>query len=293
MVVGSVCVLHHRDRLIECLGDPLIVFSFGRSGTHMLVDLIRRNIPAFRALKWPLEPNHHVYGHLDDLIEDSPASARLAARLRRAPRPLLMTHRWPEVRAQADGALGRWLDRARLIHIVRHPKHAMTSSWPIECARAAAAGARLPDPEVYVRERARRWVHNLEALAATPHLQLRFEDVRRDPASTLREAAALTGEEPRRRSPVLLPPHESITDCRMSRVCRIDPPSTAVVARTAWKRAYPLVWTTTMTTALADAAGAAMAGLGYSAAAPRSSRLVAPAYPTATGQLITANRAVI
>lgn len=264
--------MNDHDRTFTTLGAPLILFSFGRSGTHMLIDLIRRQFPAFRALKWPGEPNHFVYGHLDELLLNGRGRGPLLRRLGRSRRPLLMTHRWPEIRrdSAADPALSQWLDRARLIHIVRHPQHAMNSAWPILRMRDAREGAAAQDPVAYARSGGRRWAANLAAMASAPHLFLRYEDVVADPASTVAAIAGWLGAAPVWRSPLLMPPHRSITDCRVSRAIRIDPPSTAVVTRAAWKRRYRLRWSIPMQAALMEEAGEAMATYGYALDEQRS-----------------------
>lgn len=232
----------------------------------MLIDLIRRQITVFASWKWPGEPNNRVFGHLDDLCADGLAADRLLRRLTRAQRPLLMTHRWAEVRGELQRTwpeAAAWLGQGQLIHIVRHPQHAINSSWPIESARALRLGLPRIDPRIYVQECASRWVENFRVISATPHLLLRYERVLAQPAAAINAVETLTEEQARWRAPLVARPHRSILQSRLARLFAIRPHSTAALPRQAWLRDHQLCWTADLRATLIKEAGEMMMSLGY------------------------------
>lgn len=52
---------------VDRLSAPLVVATHMRSGTHLTMDLVRRQFPAFRSWKLPGEANDMLYLALDVL----------------------------------------------------------------------------------------------------------------------------------------------------------------------------------------------------------------------------------
>ncbi len=249
------------------IGDPVIIFTCGRSGTHMTIDLIRRHFAGFASWKYPLEYNSAVYTWLDSLVQPG-ASLRSLGRLRRAARPILMTHFWPKMcehLARDQPVLAQWIiERGRVIHVVRNPRDAINSAWPIENHRARRIGRQFETREHYVRRVGRRWATDLEAMRhGSPHIQLRYEDIIRDPAWAIRRIGEWIGAVPLGREPILVRPYRSVTEARLARIFMTRPVSTAAIASRAVRAKYCFAWTPQLNAILLAAVGSELALLGY------------------------------
>ncbi len=75
------------------IGDPIIVHTFGRSGTHMIIDLLRRQFRECRTWKYPGEKSNMLHASLDDISHgDMESRTRTLARMKRSARPIFKTH---------------------------------------------------------------------------------------------------------------------------------------------------------------------------------------------------------
>jgi hypothetical protein len=262
------------------IGDPVIVFTFGRSGTHMIIDLIRRQFPDFCSWKYPFELNSAVFTSLDSLVRPGMSLGEMR-RLRRAARPILMTHSWSEMRDRLEAAhpaLAHWIaERSRVVHVVRDPKAAITSAWPIHNEHARRSGVVMASAQAYVGASAARWAADLEAMKHTPHLQLRYEDIRSHPAGAVKRLSEWIGSTPRWRTPIMARPHPSTAHARVARIFSIRPDSCAAVTARAVIRRYTLAWTPSLEAALRAHAGPELARLSYvDAVAQQSNVHLAP-----------------
>jgi hypothetical protein len=251
---------------LDGIGDPIIVFTFGRSGTHMTIDLIRRHFADFDSWKYPLELNSAVYTWLDRLVQPR-TTPRATRQMRRAARPILMTHNWPEMcdrLAVAQPNIAHWLtERGRVIHVVRDPKQAISSAWPIDNERARRAGVPMDSAHAYVSSSACRWARDIEAMLGTSHLRFRYEDIRRDPVQAVERLGEWVGASPRWRTPIMARPHASVSHARLARLLTFRPASSAAIASRAVQKRYRLEWTPGLEAILRAGAGPALSRLGY------------------------------
>ena len=71
--------------------NPIVVASHPRSGTHLVIDLLRRQFSDVGGHKWPLEPNDYLYVNLERFRgrdrKLSPEKAKTI--LNRAKRPVI------------------------------------------------------------------------------------------------------------------------------------------------------------------------------------------------------------
>lgn len=226
---------------------PVVVASHRRSGTHLSIDLLRRQFDACSILKWPGEPLHHLYLNLDAV--GAAGSAALSEEqalgiLRRARCPILKTHQLPSGiggaspagRAGGAACWAKWIrDRACLLYVCRDGRDVMCSYhlWRLGCEPGTPA-----DLAAFLREtpagvsRPRAWADHVRAWRAEPGVNLlRFEDVvgsTRQVVARLAELLALT---PRWRQPLCPRRVNSVWRGRLDRLCGGRPQSTALLGR--------------------------------------------------------------
>jgi len=183
----------------------VLVVSHERSGTHLLIDLLRRNIPVCRA-RPALGRNPHdwLYFSLDRLNTGHRRAVPTAfadAALARAPRPLLKSHALPgfagvrpDARAWLDDTLGRTTTlyvlrdgRAVMPSFHRH-RMAMDPGTPLEFSRFLRTPIKGRTPP-------RAWAAHVNAWTARAGVQVvRFEEMTGEPAAALGRLAAILGE---------------------------------------------------------------------------------------------------
>ena len=86
---------------------PIVVATHPRSGTHLTIDLLRKQFEACQGWLWFGETLHHLYLNLDRLIPGhSPGLSldRAQGLLQRASRPIIKTHSKPEFAKHEDAA---------------------------------------------------------------------------------------------------------------------------------------------------------------------------------------------
>lgn len=181
---------------------PLVVASHMRSGTHLTIDLLRRNLPSVSAR----------YLNLDRLMPDHGEPLGVAAFDRRLAGlegvPLLKTHApaQPGWFAAADAGARRarsLLDAARVVYVVRDGRDVLVSLFYYmrhysERVRAQSFAAFLRDRDDFFQacegfaelDRASAWARHVEGWLAEPRaVVVRYEDLLARREATLREAA--------------------------------------------------------------------------------------------------------
>lgn len=226
---------------------PVLVASHPRSGTHLVMDLMRRqflSLANWRLFGLPLD---HLYLNLERLGATERRFDRgLAARIVNRPRRALMkTHfeadfsiSWIEAESTAPEAPFRALaDAARVIYVVRHPMNVI-SSYQQFLSGIDPALAGLGTMEFLTAphwdgktDRLGWWIRHVTDWAARPGtLLVRYEDVVSHTGDMLNAMAGLLEEPVAGRKPLLPPKTTSIWRTRFDRMVRLSPESTAIVA---------------------------------------------------------------
>lgn len=115
------------------IGHPIIIASHRRSGTHLLMDLLRKQFPACRVRLRPGETLHHTYFNLDRLApgHNAPASPDDALRaLGRAQRTLIKTHGPPTLDHATEGnaeLVARIVQRSTILYTIRDVRAVLCS----------------------------------------------------------------------------------------------------------------------------------------------------------------------
>ena len=148
---------------------PLVVCSFGRSGTHLMIDIIRRQFAAFDAWKLPGERPSALYVSLDAVVRRGDARARLQQSMRRPQRPIVKCHDWPHALGHLEGDapdIASWLaDRASAIVILRDPAVAISRLWSASVSHLSIAPAVLDAQlDAFVVNQSTRWRDHVDAI---------------------------------------------------------------------------------------------------------------------------------
>jgi hypothetical protein len=224
------------DERFARIGRRLVVATHRRSGTHLTLDLLRRQLPECRARKRLGEGLDALYLNLDRLdLARRPLSEDAALELlRRAPRPLVKTHRLPEHRRAAEAGCGfraRLLADADVYAVVRDGRdvlcslHAYVRSYD---RRAPASLSEFLRQERDGVSRVAAWAREVRETLAEPGIRvLRYEEIVSEPRAVLERLARELGVQPLYAEPLLPRPLHSRWGSRLGRLAR-NPEATTV-----------------------------------------------------------------
>lgn len=271
------------EDLPEAIGSPLpagvrpvVVASHRRSGTHLMLDFLRRQFeaccPPFRL---GVNPHRYLYFVIDRFRPEHRSHVGVQACQRMmatAPMPALKTHSTPDfpgIIAEARPLCEAALREGVVLYCVRDVRAVLASLHAFERVTKETAARSLSDyirQDVGGRNRVRYWADHVQAwsnLSPAAHI-IRYEHMVGDPGSMLAHLAAWLGQEPRRREPLLPPKLRYRQQLWLARLTGI-PESTNVMGRKLGVR--PHDWRTAYTDAdlafLEEHAGDTMRTLGY------------------------------
>ena len=214
---------------LDAIARPAMVASHFRSGTHLLMDLIRRQFRPFRPSMRPFESIHATYLSLDRFDDNNhrpiePAGA--LELLRKATRSTLKTHALPSfdrVRAEVRPFHAALVERSTALYAVRDGRdvlcsmHAWMRSFRDEPEADFEAFCFDPLPHSGV-SRAREWNDHVLAWLDRPATHtVRFERIVKDTRSVLDELGTILGEQPAHRAPLLPRPIKSVRAAWLAR----------------------------------------------------------------------------
>jgi len=221
-------------------GRAIVVASHPRSGTHLVIDLLRRQFPACEPARGHLSAGGDPYWNLDELLSSSaPGIDREIERLCQVARPLLKTHRRPDffancqytspVLSEREAFARMLMSRAATIFVHRNVVDVMISLY------AMVDPQRTVPFERFIREvrgplsRLGWWARHLaEWRQAERTLLVSYEELLHDPARELGRIAAFLGEMPVGRAPILPGRPASTWVERTKRLLRMRRESTAL-----------------------------------------------------------------
>jgi hypothetical protein len=203
----------NEQPLPEAQGDPVIVATHRRSGTHLTMDTLRRQFTAFHQRLRPFGAFDLLYLSIDRFVAGhfNPITvAEARSRFRRAPRICLKTHLLPGLpghKPEFSGLIEEIQARASVVYVIRDIRETLIS----DAMLASAAKHRgPPDFDAYAREledglpRPAYWAQHVRLWRAQPRsLVVRFHDLTRTPAEVIRRLGEHLGEEPLMREPLL------------------------------------------------------------------------------------------
>jgi len=217
---------------------PIIVASHRRSGTHLTIDLIRRNFPETSIFKLPLEHLDNTYLNLDRLDpahERSIAESSAIRTLTRAARPLVKTHAHPDfsnIRCVAPSLLSMILDNAKIIYVHRDIRDVMRSLYLYRLDYYSAKGVSPTDflhgnhcegnpIEIWVD-------HVCSWLESSPDMVLSFDDIIRFPRRIVDQISDRLSLKSELAEPLLPLPIKNRFEARLLRILPGRPRATTV-----------------------------------------------------------------
>ncbi len=255
---------------------PVVVASHRRSGTHLMMDLLRRHFDACRPpFRFGVNPHRYLYFVLDRLRPTHPHHVGVDACLRvmrSTPMPALKTHatpQFPDLPKPFRDFCSEALQRGVVIYCVRDVRAVLASLHAFESVYDPGARVSLSDyirQEVDGRIRPRIWADHVRTwIDYVPSLKvLYFEDVITHPRATVNQLAEWLGESPRVVEPVLPPKLKYRQVLWLARMTGV-PESTNVIGRKGGIK--PQNWRTEYTdddlAVLEKHAGDEMRRLGY------------------------------
>ena len=243
---------------------PIIIVTHKRSGTHLTLDIFRRQFSECDAWKWWGENNSRLYLTLEALY-DPQATPRISERqairvLRRCERPLVKSHTFladlPTGERTVDGLLSRywadWLeDQGRKLYVFRDGRDVLCSLQLLETMRDRRRWRPLSE---FMREqvdggvsRVRFWAQHVErGLAQPATVVVKFENLLDRPREYLARLGRQLDLTPIYREPLLPERLKSIWQSRWSRLFSRRPQSSAILGRPKgfklerWQEAFDL-----------------------------------------------------
>ncbi|TWT72938.1 sulfotransferase domain-containing protein [Allorhodopirellula solitaria] len=209
----------------------VLVATHPRSGTHLTIDLLRRNFPDLASKKKRGESLDSLYVPIDIVLGRDPSAIERTQRLvERHDHPILKSH-WlnPDyanlIAASAD--LGQWVaENAKVIYVVREPHRVLASHYLFESSHRDVDG----DLQAWFDHACRYWCRHVRGwLSTTPSMVLRFEQIISEPSETVRELSDVLELPARAVEPMLPPKLRSKWLGRWYRVTGTSAPSTEIL----------------------------------------------------------------
>lgn len=223
---------------LDSLGQPILVASHPRSGTHLTIDLLRRQFSECSSWKYPGEPLDRLYLAVEGLIATQKKISAKTAKsiLRRSPRPLLKTHANPRLShlTQDYADLKSWvLQNATKIYVMRDGRSVLCSLHLFMQSFDPTARCSLSQflrQEANGQSRVKAWSSHIQAWIDQPHVHLlKFEDLIHQPHQTLTDLGRLLALKPKYVEPYLPRSPKTIWHGRLSRLTQTQPESTAII----------------------------------------------------------------
>lgn len=266
---------------------PIIVAAHPRSGTHLLIDLLRRQFRESASWKYWGERNDRLYLTLDTAITGKPSRdlSKAVSVLKRVPRPVIKTHYLPgfdrgffaDQSTVVDGPWREIIDRSQIIYVYRDGRDVLRSLHAFMASFDKAVRVSFPEflrQEHAGQNRVIRWAKHVTEWRHQPDVFfVSYEAIIADTSCVLRDLAAFLQMEPLYDKPLLPPRMRGVWHSRWNRAFRMKPESTAIVARGRFHWGTEGRWQQTYTPEeleyFCTQAGATLQGLGYPLSACR------------------------
>lgn len=233
----------------------VLVASHPRSGTHLAMDLMRRQFASLRSWRWFGLPLDHLYLNLERLEAESRRFSERKARkiVNRPQRALMKTHftagfksGWAQ--GEDHPPSQEWRDfahKAQVIYVIRHPMDVMVSYK--QFLSALDPDIARQDFDAFLRsshwdgssDRLAWWQAHVRGWSGQAGVEvLRYEDIVKQTAHTVDTIARVLQEAPLGRMPLLPAKVTTRFQTRLSRLFELAPQSTAIIAD---RRRFPAV----------------------------------------------------
>jgi len=238
------------DWRLDRVGDPVLVATHRRSGTHLLIDLIRGQFPECRSWKFPGEDTNRLYLPMGGLARGRMPWTTARRIIARPKRPILKTHSLPTFDLQ-EGQLDdlvNWIwKRGTIVCSMRDCRAVMASLYAYMRAWDSSAHTtpgnflrqteQLPEhtlPEWEGLSRPAQWAQHVRAwLKQERALMIRYEDVINKPREVITALGQHLGLQPAFQEPLVPAKFDKSMPARIKRRLQWRPASTAIISRRA------------------------------------------------------------
>lgn len=236
------------------IGKPIVVASHPRSGTHLTIDLLRRQFSECETYKLPTQPLDRLYLALEALsapLQKSISEAKAIDILRKTERPIIKTHLDPSL-THLDNRFSdwqRWISKeATILYIIRDGRATLSSYHLFMQSFDPSTRCSLSE---FLRQttggksRVRQWADHVEEWLSYPGAQpIQFEDIVQHTSSALDQLSLILNLEAKCCKPLLPKSIHSLWHGRWIRLTQVKPESTAIIGyykgqhSVAWKTAF-------------------------------------------------------
>lgn len=222
------------------LGQPILIASHPRSGTHLTIDLLRRQFRECASWKYPGESLGRLYLALEGMAL-APNANGISVQaawetLQRPIRPLLKTHAGPSITYlnHKHPDLYAWIsNNATRIYVLRDGRAVLCSLHLFMQSYDPSTRCSLSDflrQQEEGQSRVKRWVNHINHWLEQPHIQvLKFEDLIDNPRETLTLLGHALDLKPQYKEPLLPRSPNNIWQGRWARLTQVRPESTAII----------------------------------------------------------------
>ena len=213
--------------------NPIIVVTFMRSGTHLTMDLIRKQFD-IGGYKYPGETLDALYLPLDTIAMPQENHWRkVFSKIDRFRRPIFKSHYLTNDLSEFKvdhPAFRSWLlEKGTWIYVIRHPAKVMASLYQFNLGFKA-----IEDVDDWLLTQARNWVQHVELWTSSRPVThvLKFEDIVAKPETALLQLSEILDMECRAKLPYLPKRLNSIWKGRFLRLCALTSETTEILTET-------------------------------------------------------------
>lgn len=223
---------------LDNFGQPILIASHPRSGTHLTIDFLRRQFPACKSWKYPGETSDHLYLALEGLTtsQDGISFQHGMKILKRASCPLIKTHAYPSLGHLTDhyNTLQNWIHQnARKIYVVRDGRSVLCSMHLYMQSFVPETRCSLSEflrQRVDQTSRVKAWANHVQIWMNQSDIHLlKFEEIIQRPKQTLTTLSKVLGSTPTYCEPLLPKAHQNIWQGRWARLTQWCPESSAII----------------------------------------------------------------
>lgn len=228
-------------------GKPIVIASHRRSGTHLAIDLLRRQFRECRSWKLPGERLDRLYLNLN-LLVDGLIDVRVANRiLSRVERPIIKAHGIPWFGLEMSPNkkfIERLLARSDVYYVLRDGRdvlcslHAYKMGFDSRARCSLSQFIRMQDDGISL---ARSWAMQVKKWIMEPGVRIiRYEDLVSDTQAMLKQLGQELNIKSLNAEPLLPKPHKNIWSSRMARILGGCPGATNILGR--YQGKHPERW---------------------------------------------------